>query len=115
MNKMHSVGKTSAPRSPDDLFIEASRLLDAGSAKPAYQLFLRAARAGHSHSQHNVALLLELGEGVRKNERVAIEWYLKAWRKNRQKGTAENLQDLYMRLGNMRRARYWQAHVDRLQ
>jgi TPR repeat protein len=101
-------------RAPGDMFVEASRLLDSGRAKEAYRLFLRAAMDGHSHSKHNVALLLELGEGVRRNEQLAIKWYIQAWRHDHQLGTAENLLSLYLKLGNARRARYWQAHVDDL-
>lgn len=95
----------------DDLFVEANRLLEAGQEREAYRLFLRAAEGGHSHAQHNVALLLELGTGTKKNKPAAIAWYVRSWRRNPQRSTAENLATLYAEQGNRERARFWQARA----
>jgi hypothetical protein len=44
----------------------------------AYKEFLIAAKEGHSDSQFNVALMYELGIGIDKNEKEAVNWYDKS-------------------------------------
>lgn len=44
----------------------------------AYKEFLTAAKEGHSDSQYNVALMYELGIGIDKNEKEAVNWYDKS-------------------------------------
>lgn len=95
----------------DAMFIEASKAFERGQNRRAYNLFRKAAELGHSHSQHNVALLLELGAGVIRDKAAAIAWYLCAWRRDRQQDTAENLAILYKELGNRKRERFWRARV----
>lgn len=49
--------------------------IDANNMPQAFQEFLAAAKAGHSDSQFNVALMYEQGLGVSKNEKEALFWY----------------------------------------
>jgi TPR repeat protein len=93
----------------DEVFVRANRLLESGHNTEAYSLFLQAAELGHSHSQHNVALLLETGLGTEMNKAAAIRWYVRSWRLNPQSSTAENLAMLYADLGNRDRERFWRA------
>jgi len=94
-----------------DYFVRASQLLDAGQDKQAYRLFLHAAEHGHAHSQHNVALLLEAGQGVKMDKLAAARWYVRSWRRDPQPSTAENLAMLYGDLGNWERKRFWTARA----
>ena len=96
------------------MFVEASNLLDCGKEGKAFHLFLRAAQLGHSHAQHNVGLLLELGTGTKVDKPAAIGWYVRSWRRNPQLSTAENLSLLYAELGKHERARFWKRRADGL-
>ena len=44
----------------------------------AYKAFLAAAKEGHADSQFNVALMVEQGIGVGKDEKEAVVWYGKS-------------------------------------
>ena len=108
MNMEKAINKDS---SPDEVFVKASELLERGERRKAYALFLRAAEQGHPHAQHNVALLLELGEGTKKDIPAAVKWYRRSWRNSPQKSTAENLASLYLAIGNRERGRFWSARA----
>lgn len=51
---------------------------EANNLPLAYKKFLIAAKAGHTDSQYNIALMYEKGIGVKKNEKEAVIWYEKA-------------------------------------
>ena len=51
------------------------KAIDANNMPQAFQEFLEAAKAGHTDSQYNVALMYERGLGVSKNEKEALFWY----------------------------------------
>lgn len=44
----------------------------------AYKEFLTAAKAGHSDSQFNIALMHEHAMGIKKDEKLALSWYEKS-------------------------------------
>ncbi len=46
------------------------------SYKKAYNLFLKSAKSGNPHSQHNVAVLLLKGHGVKQDQEKALAWFL---------------------------------------
>jgi len=46
--------------------------------RKAYELFLKAARLGSREAQYEIALLLESGRGVAKNEKLAQDWIYKS-------------------------------------
>ncbi len=50
----------------------------AGNLPAAYKEFRESADGGHADSQCNVAIMLEQGIGVEKNEAQAMEWYGKS-------------------------------------
>lgn len=54
------------------------KAVDANNMPLAFKEFLTAAKAGHSDSQFNVALMYEQGLGVVKNEKEAVLWYEKS-------------------------------------
>ncbi len=45
------------------------------SYKKAYNLFLKSARKGNVHAQHNVAVLLLKGQGVKQDQDKALAWF----------------------------------------
>lgn len=49
-----------------------------GDKKAAVDHYRKAAEQGHARAQFNLALCLEQGNGVEKDKREAIEWYIKA-------------------------------------
>jgi uncharacterized protein len=51
---------------------------EANNLPLAFKEFLIAAKAGHSDSQYNIALMYEHGFGVGKNEKEAVAWYEKS-------------------------------------
>lgn len=46
------------------------------SYKKAYHLFLKSAKKGNVHAQHNVAVLLLKGQGVKQDQAKALAWFL---------------------------------------
>jgi hypothetical protein len=65
---------------------------DSKDAAEAVKWYRKAAAQGHDGAQHNLGLMYELGKGVPKDGKKAVEWYLKA---------AEKDSGSYLNLGSM--------------
>jgi len=91
----------------DDLFRQAYEEEQKGNMKKAFRLYLKAARLGHPEVQNKVGVCYDVGEGTKKNAKLALYWYKKAWRNGSQTGVCGNIATFYASLGNYRRAVFW--------
>ncbi|MBN2767808.1 MAG: sel1 repeat family protein [Campylobacterales bacterium] len=57
---------------------EAKALYDQKEYKSAYEIYLKLAKEGNVKAQFNLALMLDFGFGVNKDEKEAMKWYYKA-------------------------------------
>jgi hypothetical protein len=93
------------------LFQEALRRdMEGGGTEAAFQLYFRAAEAGHPEAQFNVAAMLDTGRGVTPDVSQAATWYARA-ASHGVKRAAYNLGQLYETgqgvLRNLDIARAW--------
>lgn len=93
------------------LFTKADAYYDQREYDRAFELFIKAARAGDTSSMLRVASMYTCGEGVRCDYRKAIEWELKAV--NAGDNTAlVNLGISYRVVGDIRNAkRYFERSI----
>ncbi len=89
-----------------DRFSEASQFWEAGDLKAALRLFLENAKAGDVASQLNIGYFYDRGLGVRRNTRLALQWYRRAYQ-NGDASAANNIGTIYRDRGNRRRALEW--------
>jgi hypothetical protein len=86
-----------AAAEPGDLFREAIRLDLTGNpadVRRAFELYRRAAQAGLPEAQFNVAVMLDSGRGVARDQMQAALWYARAASRGN-KRAAYNLGQLY--------------------
>lgn len=57
------------------LFDAANKALDCGDADKAFRLFMQDAQDGGPDSLNSIGFLYDHGRGVKKNRRLAIQWY----------------------------------------
>lgn len=72
----------------------------------AVRLLQYAAELGDSRAATMLAYAYDVGQGVRRNEGVAISWYLRAVRQGESLAAA-NLATVYRDRGNLRRSHQW--------
>lgn len=89
------------------LFLLADEKWEEGDKKPAFLLFLKAAKLGEASAQHNVGLFYDIGEGVKKDKDKALYWYKKAWKNDHQTSSCINIALLYLANGQRERAIFW--------
>lgn len=87
-------------------FPETAHLLKRGRLEEAFQLFLKAARAGNARAQLNVGYLYDTGQGVDRSRAQALAWYRKAVRQGEALAAA-NIGTLYRDEGRLRLAVRW--------
>lgn len=75
-------------------FAEAIRLDEEGKADQAFALFRRAAEAGMSQAEFNVAVMLDSGRGVERDVAQSATWYARAAARGNARA-AYNLGQLY--------------------
>jgi TPR repeat protein len=63
------------------LFMRGDSQEDAGRFRPAFRLFLSAAKAGDLNAQSRVGYCYDIGCGVRPNRTAALYWYKRAYRR----------------------------------
>ena len=88
------------------LFDAANKALDCGDADKAFHLFMQDAQDGGPDSLNSIGFLYDHGRGVKKNRRLAIQWYRLA----ASKGyfvACFNLGLVYKNAGRKRLARFW--------
>lgn len=88
------------------LFEEANNALDGGDANKAFHIFMQDAKNGGTDSWNSVGFLYDHGRGVKKNRRLAIQWYRLAAGKG-YFVACFNLGLLYKNIGRKRLARFW--------
>jgi tetratricopeptide (TPR) repeat protein len=98
--------KSAEAESLEDLFVRANREWDGGNAKLAFELFSRAAEAGHVSAKNSVGYFLDHGIGVRKNGTQALIWYRRAARQG-DLSAYSNIATSYRDAGNKKQARAW--------
>ena len=85
---------------------ERGRVLVRANPKAAARAFLQAASAGTRSAAHSLGYCFDVGVGVRRNGRLAMYWYLRAWR-NGGETAAANIATIYRDRGLMSRAVAW--------
>ena len=85
---------------------ERGRVLVRANPKAAARAFLEAASAGIRSAAHSLGYCFDVGLGVRRDSRLAMYWYLRAWR-NGGETAAANIATLYRDRGLMARAVTW--------
>lgn len=85
---------------------ERGRVLVRANPKAAARAFLEAASAGTRSAFHSLGYCFDVGVGVRRNSRLAMRWYLRAWR-NRGETAAANIAMMYRDRGLLARAFTW--------
>jgi len=90
----------------DRLFLEANRAWDIGELDRAFRLFMQAATMGDASSQLDLGYFYDKGLYVRKNKKMAIRWYRKAYAQGHP-GGANNIATVYRELGDTRRMLWW--------
>jgi hypothetical protein len=85
---------------------ERGRVLVRANPKAAARVFLEAASAGTRSAFHSLGYCFDVGVGVRRNSRLAMRWYLRAWR-NRGETAAANIATMYRDRGLLARAVTW--------
>jgi TPR repeat protein len=98
--------ETTDVESAEDLFVRANREWDGGNAKLAFELFSRAAEAGHASAKNSIGYFLDHGIGVRKNGVQALIWYRRAARQG-DLSAYSNIATSYRDAGNTKQARAW--------
>jgi TPR repeat protein len=88
------------------------RVLVRANPKAAARAFLRAASAGSAPAAQSLGYCYDVGVGVRRNGKLAMKWYLRAWR-HRYPTAAANIGTVYRDRGLLARAvRWWQRAVE---
>ena len=88
------------------LFDAANEALDCGDASKAFRIFMQDVKNGGMDSLNSIGFLYDHGQGVKKNRRLAIQWYRLA----ASKGyfvACFNLGLVYKGAGRKRSAKFW--------
>jgi len=85
---------------------ERGRVLVRANPKAAARTFLQAASTGTRSAAHSLGYCFDVGVGVRRNSRVVMYGYLRAWR-NGGETAAANIATMYRDRGLMARAVTW--------
>lgn len=88
------------------LFDAANEALDCGDASKAFRIFMQDVKNGGMDSLNSIGFLYDHGRGVKKNRRLAIQWYRLA----ASKGyfvACFNLGLVYKGAGRKRSAKFW--------
>lgn len=85
---------------------ERGRVLVRANPKAAARAFLQAASLGTESAAHALGYCFDVGVGLRRNSRLAMKWYLRAWRHGGETAAA-NIATMYRDRGLMPRAVAW--------
>lgn len=85
---------------------ERGRVLVRANSKAAARAFLRAASAGNRSAFHALGYCFDVGVGLRRNSRLALHWYRRAWRYGGETAAA-NIATVYRDRGLLSRAVAW--------
>ena len=92
----------------------ALRALEAGKAVVAFRALRRLAADGDQGAFHMLGYLYDVGEGTRRNRRMAMRWYLRGYRAG-QSISAINIATVYRDAGNHRKEFEWYRRAAALQ
>lgn len=91
-----------------DEFIQANYYLENQDYQKAFYFLEKGALRKDVNCYNNLAVLYDVGYGVRKNPILALKWYRKSWQyEGKSGGLCSNIASLYASLGNIRQARFW--------
>ena len=85
---------------------ERGRVLVRANPEVAARVFLEAASAGTRSAFHSLGYCVDVGVGVRRNSRLALRWYRRAWRHGGETAAA-NIATVYRDRGLLSRAVAW--------
>jgi len=106
MEKSQSGEKRSGKADTEELFIRAAKQEEKGKFRSAFQLYLAAAKSGDTSCQVNVGNFYDDGTGVRRNRKVALYWYKRAYRRG-VASAASNIGVVWRNEKNPKRAVQW--------
>lgn len=86
---------------------KAMNFFEQGFYQQSFKLLKKGALKRNIECYANLAVLYDLGLGVKKNLKLALFWYKKAWRYDASSGICSNIASLYVELGNIRQAKFW--------
>lgn len=113
MEKSQSGEKRSGKADTEELFIRAAKQVEKGKFRSAFQLYLAAAKSGDTSCQVNVGNFYDDGTGVRRNRKVALYWYKRAYRRG-VASAASNIGVVWRNEKNPKRAVQWFKKAVRL-
>lgn len=91
---------------------ERGRVLVRANPRAAARAFLRVATVPGTSADRSLGYCFDVGLGVRRNSRLAMKWYRRAWRR-RDPAAATNIATIYRDRGQLARAvSWWQRAVD---
>jgi TPR repeat protein len=91
---------------------ERGRVLVRANPKAAVRAFLPAASSGNGSAAHSLGYCFDVGLGVRRNSKLAMRWYLRAWRRGIAT-SATNIATIYRDRGFFAQAvRWWQRAIE---
>lgn len=91
----------------EPLFKLANDHWEKGNLRTAFQIFLKAAKAGNAASQLNVGHFYDEGIGVRANRPAALYWFKRLYRRRKDAAAAANIGTIWRDQGNSKRALRW--------
>jgi TPR repeat protein len=97
----------------ETLFIRADHEWNRGNLRPAFRLFLQAAKNGDRASQLNVGYFYDKGLGTRRDLTAALYWYKRAYRSG-DASAANNIGTTWRDQRNAKRALTWFQRAVRL-
>jgi hypothetical protein len=97
----------------DILFERADKAWEAGNLRSAFELFLRAAKAGDIGCQVNLGTFYSDGIGVKPNRAKGLFWYKRAYRRG-YAPAAQNIGIVYRDESDLNRALGWFERAIRL-
>ncbi len=96
-----------------DLALKASGYWDAGKLRPAFRMFLAAAKAGNLNAQLDVGYFYDMGIGTRQDHAAALYWYQRAFRRG-DGCAAHNIGTIWRDAKKPKRALAWFERAVRL-
>jgi len=88
------------------LYQRADKLWSRGRMRPAFRLFLAAAKAGIVPAFRTVGQFYDRGDGVKANQEAALYWYRRAYRHGSE-SAANNIGCIWLDRGKLSRAIWW--------
>lgn len=88
-------------------YLKAMDFFEKGLYKQSFRLLKKGALKRHIECYANLAVSYDVGLGVKKNAKLALFWYKKAWKYDASSGICANIASLYAELGNIRQAQFW--------